>query len=348
MSEMSHEKSFEATPSRLERARREGDLPSAGDAVVFGAFAGGTLALALVASPAAGAAAAILTGATHMAPPDAGDAVLEIGAYVRLGWCALAPAVGSLAGAVAMQQIVGGRIALRFPRIDGARLNPVNGLKSIFSRETALAIAKSLAAGIALGCATAPVVITALVKTSRGASAWALAASISETMHRIAVAAIVVAVLFALLDVALQRARWRRRLRMDLDEVRRDLKENEGDPLLRSRRRTTHGALIRGSLERVREAAFVVTNPTHVAIALAYAPPRIAVPLVLVRAIDRGALLVKRRARELGIPIIEDATLARTLLAITQAGTAIPQVAYDAVARIVAALLRAGKISKAG
>ena len=132
---------------------------------------------------------------------------------------------------------------------------------------------------------------------------------------------------------------------MDFEELKRDLRQNEGDPLVRGRRRKAHGALLRGSLERVREAAFVVVNPSHVAIAMAYAPPRIAVPLVVVRAIDEAALAVKRRAGELGIPVVEDSKLARALFAATRAGAPIPRGTYDAVARIVAALLAAGKLA---
>ena len=94
----------------------------------------------------------------------------------------------------------------------------------------------------------------------------------------------------------------------------------------------------------MKEAAFVVCNPGHVAIALAYRPPEIAVPQVLVRAIDEAALEVKRRCRTLEIPIVEEIALARSLLATAEAGKAIPVPLYAAVAAVVAALMRSGSL----
>ena len=83
-----------------------------------------------------------------------------------------------------------------------------------------------------------------------------------------------------------------------------------------------------------------MTNPTHVAIALEYRPPEVAVPRVLVRAIDDGASEVKRLARELRVPIVENVPLARELLATTDVGDYIPPGAYAAVAAIVALRVR--------
>jgi flagellar biosynthesis protein FlhB len=134
---------------------------------------------------------------------------------------------------------------------------------------------------------------------------------------------------------------------MSFDEVKRDLKQSEGDPHVRNRRKQTHRGLLRGSITRLREAAFVVTNPTHVAVALEYRPPEVEVPRVLIRAIDAGAMLVKERARELGIPLVEDVALARALLASTQVGGSIPRGAYEVVARIVASLIRHGLLKAA-
>jgi flagellar biosynthesis protein FlhB len=131
---------------------------------------------------------------------------------------------------------------------------------------------------------------------------------------------------------------------MSFDELKRDHKQSEGDPLLRGKRRQRHRSLVRGPAAKLARAAFVVANPTHVAIALEYRPPVVAVPRVLVRAIDEGAREIKRRARELRIPIIENVTLARSLLASADVGEYIPPAAYVAVAAIVASLVREGAI----
>jgi flagellar biosynthesis protein FlhB len=132
-----------------------------------------------------------------------------------------------------------------------------------------------------------------------------------------------------------------RKLRMSFDERRREAKEQEGDPVTRGRRRSLHRALLRGSLARVSDAAFVVANPTHVAVALEYRPPDVPVPCVLVRAADAAAVRVRELAAERGIPVVENVALARALYRDARAGEAIPHAHYVAVAEVVAALARA-------
>jgi flagellar biosynthetic protein FlhB len=330
------DKPFEATPSRLERARREGDLPRSADAAAVGAFASALIAVALVSAPCAAAVRAALV--------DAVRGKISGGPYASLASYALLPALAAIGGAVATNVIVGGRLTLRAPALDLARLNPANGLKALLSRDAALNALKAVVAGAGVGAAASPAIGAAFGVAVRGGSGETLAQAAAQALVWSVGAGLAIAALFAAVDVALVRAKWRRNLRMSFDELKRDLKDEEGDQQLRGRRRKTHGALVRGSLGRIREAAFVVANPTHVAVALAYRPPEIAVPLVLIRAVDGGAQLVKERARALDIPIVEDVALARLLFAQTQIGSFIPRESYDAVARIVAVLLRPRKM----
>ena len=151
--------------------------------------------------------------------------------------------------------------------------------------------------------------------------------------------ALVAGMVSALCDLLGTRAAWRRRLRMTHDELRRDLREHDGDPQTRARRRRLHRFVLRGGLRAVRRASFVVVNPTHLAIAVRYAPPETPVPAILVRAADGGALRVKDLARQLGIPTIEDQMLARALYAHEALGP-IPPELYLAVAQIIAMLQR--------
>ena len=97
-------------------------------------------------------------------------------------------------------------------------------------------------------------------------------------------------------------------------------------------------------LRRVADAAFVVTNPTHLAIALAYAPPEEPVPRVLVCAADDLAARVRELARASDVPLVENVALARALFAQARAGETIPHGLYVAVAEVVAALSRAGAL----
>jgi flagellar biosynthesis protein FlhB len=331
------DKPFEPTPTRLARARREGELPRSPDASAVSAFAGAALGF--------GAAVGPCASATHAALADAAHGTVAAGPYAAIAVCAGLPALGAVAGAIAAHLLVAGGVTLRAPALDIRRLNPFAGFKTMLSREAALNAAKALVAGTAIAVAAWPAVAATFGGAARGGSPGLLAALVTAAFVRIVLAGLTVAATFAALDVAAGRAKWRRNLRMTFDELKRDLKQEEGDPQFRGRRRKAHGALVRGSLGRIREAAFVVANPQHVAVALAYRPPEIAVPLVLIRALDEGAQLVKERARALEIPIVEDVTLARSLFAQCRVDGFIPRDAYDAVARIVAALVHQHRLA---
>jgi len=328
---MASDKQFEATPQRLERARREGDLPRASELVALGAFAGGGFGCALAAAPLAALARAGIVSAVHRAPP----------AWFGLA-CALAllPGLGAASGGVLAFVAVQGRIGVRALKFDATRLAPQAGLRRMFSRETASGIARACVAGAALAAAFVPSAFDALDDLRGPASPERIAGTMLAAATRIVATALVAALLLGLLDLVLARASWRRRLRLNHAELKAELRRSEGDPLVRGRRRRAHGALVRGSLLRLREAAFVVVNPEHVAVALAYRPPEVSVPRVVVRARGEAALSVRRKARELALPIVAEPLLARALFSATEEGAYVPRELYEPVARIVAALLQ--------
>jgi type III secretion protein U len=150
---------------------------------------------------------------------------------------------------------------------------------------------------------------------------------------------------FAFADYAVVRRRWLQSLKMTFEEFKRDAKEQDGDPHTKSRRKQLHRTLVRGGIARTREASFVVVNPTHIAIALRYAPPAVPVPEILVRASDAAALDVRAIAERAGIPVVENVALARLLWRCGEAGRPIPAESFVAVATAIAALIRAGVLA---
>jgi flagellar biosynthetic protein FlhB len=334
---VSESKPFEPTQSRLERARREGDVPRASELGAVASLAGTAVVLAAALPYAAGAAQIALANAAR------GDT--SPGPYVTLALYATGASLCGTTLAVCATAAVTGGLHARFPEPNLSRLDPVAGIKRMLSRDAVLGGTRAAVTAAVAGCSLVPVVRDAFVVVLAGAAPPALGALALHAIERSVLCALAVGVAFGAGDALFERLKWRRRLRMTFDEMKRDLKANEGDPLIRSRRRAQHRALVRGAPSRLGEAAFVVTNPTHVAIALEYDPPEIAVPRVLIRAIDAGARLVKRRACDLGIPVVENAVLARTLLATTQAGAYIPIECYVAVAQIVAALQHEGALA---
>lgn len=330
------EKTFEATPRRIARARREGNLARSSEiaaAISFGAS--GLAVTALVPLLGSAAAKAIVQAASFTYGREFQTVLL----------LSLVPlATASLSGVVANLGQHGGLVFVSVgPKAE--RLNPIEGIKRTFSRET---IGHSLRATLAFACATfvtLPILSGCVSALVRSASLLQTADLIWLAARQCAFAIGAVGLIFAVAEYGVARAAWLRRLRMSFEERKRDLKEEEGDALARGRRRFLHRSLLKGGIGRINEAAFVVVNPTQLAVALAYRPPRIPVPEVLVQASDAAAARVRALAVAYRVPIIENVALARALYRDGRAGEPIPPALYVVVAEVVAGLIRSEAIA---
>ena len=338
MSDNGADKHFEPTQSRIERAKREGDLPRSGDLGGAVAFAGGLLGVLVCVPNLAGLVRAnILAVASNPLEPG-GTGEMLAGVFL---WAMLPIATSALSGSAAMLLQNGGLRAVAITwKLD--RLSPIEGCKRMLSREAVLAATRAM---VAVLCASAVIFpnLTRLLASSAGASsAQELAGLAWSSALRSAFVIALLAGLFGAVDFAVVFAKWRKKLRMSFEEVRRDHKEHDGDPTARGRRRSMHREISRSSFKSLEDAAFVVVNPTHIAIALQYRPPHVAVPRVLLRTADESAVRLREAAVEMKIPIVENISLARALYACAKAGDVIPQESYIAVAQVVAALTESG------
>ncbi|MDE2481672.1 MAG: EscU/YscU/HrcU family type III secretion system export apparatus switch protein [bacterium] len=339
MNAESGEKSFEATPQRIARAKREGDVARAQE---FGANAAFLAALlgTLACVPLLGANARLALAAAAR-----GEVPLGVCAAM-LAWALVPMACAAGAGAIGNVAQNGGlRFVAIAPKFE--RLSPVGGIKRMLSRSTLAHALRAFAAFAIAGGASIFVLRDVLGGALARTEPRAFAAIGWSGAVRVTVSAAAIGAAFALAEYGFARREWLRKLRMSYDELRREIKERDGDPLLRGRRRAMQRAFARGSIRRVNEAAFVLVNPTHVAVALAYAPPAIPVPTVLVRAADEAALRVRELAAAHRIPIVENVPLARALYRDGEVDRPIPHAHYVAIAEIVAALARAGVLEDA-
>jgi flagellar biosynthesis protein FlhB len=336
MSEDSGEKRFDATPARRERAKRTGNAARSHEAGAIAAFAGGLIGLtAAIPLASAGASEAVRAGTVH-----AGFAP-----YVALIAGAFTPALcaGICAVLVACAQTGGVRFApITF---SAGKLAPWPGFKRMFGAEAAVAAARACVAFVATGVCVAPIAFRAVAAASASSSPATAASAVFAGIVQTCWVAVACGALFALADFAVTRRRWLHSLKMTFDEFRRDAKDQDGDPHAKSRRKHLHRTLVRGGIARIAEASFVVVNPTHVAVALRYAPPAVPVPEILVRAIDAAALEVRSAAERAGIPVVEDIALARLLWRTGEAGRPIAPETFVAVATVIAALMRSGVLT---
>jgi len=143
------------------------------------------------------------------------------------------------------------------------------------------------------------------------------------------------------LDYAFQVWQFEQGLKMSRDEIKEETKQSEGDPLMKQRVRSFGRSLARRQMmQAVPKADVVITNPTHIAVALVYDPFKAPAPIVVALGQRKVAERIKAVAREHGIPCIENKPLARALLASARVGQMIPSELYIAVAEILAFVIR--------
>jgi flagellar biosynthetic protein FlhB len=145
----------------------------------------------------------------------------------------------------------------------------------------------------------------------------------------------------AALDYAYQRFEFGKEMRMTKQEVKEEGKAQEGDPQVKARVRSIQRRIAyRRMMQDVPTADVVVTNPTHIAVAIKYDTEEMSAPKV----VAKGAELIARRIREIalehGVPIIEDRPLARTLYGTVEVGEEIPEKLFQAVAQLLAYIYR--------
>ncbi|MEM6848440.1 MAG: EscU/YscU/HrcU family type III secretion system export apparatus switch protein, partial [Pseudomonadota bacterium] len=137
-------------------------------------------------------------------------------------------------------------------------------------------------------------------------------------------------------DLTYTRLKWRKDLKMSRREVKEEMKQSEGDPLVRARVRAAQkDRSRRRMLDRVPTATVVITNPTHYAIALAYERGVGGAPVVVAKGVDEVALRIRVLAGEANVPIVENAPLARSLYAEVEVDRMIPEAFYRAVAEVL-------------
>ena len=221
-----------------------------------------------------------------------------------------------------------------------SNLNPLNGFKRLLSLQAVVGLGRSLAKVLLVGLLTwrgLQDTASRLPTIDGSTDPRAMAGFLAEAMLNVGLPAAEVLLVLAVADYAYQRWMFSRRARMTKQEVKEEYKQQEGDPLIRShvRSRQRKMAQARRQLQDVPSATVVVTNPTHIAVALRY-ERGMASPKVVAMGADLIAERIKQVAREGGVPLVENVPLARGLFKSVQVGDEIPVELYQAVAEVLA------------
>ncbi len=342
------ERTEAATPRRRQEAREQGRVARSADLSSAVILLAAVLALYFLGrSYVAGMSAGTSGVLAHLAEID-GDADSLAGHFgsmagaVVLGFLPFLAVVVVAALGVNLLQ-VGFLFApeTMAPKLD--RIDPVAGFQRIFSSRSAVRLLGGLLKVAALG-----VVVLGTVWSERDSLLGLAARPFEEiagvgatSMFTVAIRATVVLLVLAILEYGYQRWQFERDLRMTRQELREELRRYEGDPRIRERRRVLQRRLaMQRMMQEVPRATVVVTNPTHVSVALRYEAGNSDAPVVTAKGAEDLALRIRETALEHGVPIVERPELARALYATVEVGRAIPMDLYQAVAEVLAYVYR--------
>jgi flagellar biosynthetic protein FlhB len=223
------------------------------------------------------------------------------------------------------------------------KLNPVKGIARVFSAKGLVEMLKALGKFLLLLGATLVVFVLFerdILTLGAYEPGYASRASVQVLLWGLLLLTGTL-VFIAALDVPFELWNFNRQLRMTRQEVREELKETDGRPEVRQRiRELQRDVAQRRMMQDVPKADVVITNPTHVAVALRYDETGGGAPTVVARGRDLVALQIRSVARAAEVPVFEAPPLARALYATTEIGQEIPRELYLAVARVLAYLLQ--------
>lgn len=331
------------TPARLNQAYKEGSVAVSRDIVMVAGFAAGAIALVSVGGQLTDSLINLVwTALTRVG--DGGkprDLLLLLGRPAALVGLVCAAAALAAGFATAVQTKFGWWWEMAGPKLD--RMFSGGRLKQMFNKEAlqnlGLTAVKFVALGAVLWWSLRDEFVTLPRMLHLGPDE--LLAAMFRPLAGSLVKVVTVLVILAGVDFALTKRRFTERLKMTKEEVKREFKDEEGDPAIKGRRRQRHREMMRGRVQsEVPKADVVVVNPTHIAIALRYKAGEDAAPRVIAKGKGDKAEKIRELAREHGIPIVENIPLARLLYRKVKVGRSVPAETFKVVAAILAFVYR--------
>ena len=219
-----------------------------------------------------------------------------------------------------------------------SKIDPIQGAKRIFSKQSLVELAKSIAKIIIVGWTA-----FSTLKNDFGRlipliyqEDIQILSFLGQISFKVAVRCCWVIGIIAILDYVYQKWEYEQKLKMSKQEVKDEYKQTEGDPMVKSRIRSIQREMARRRMmEEVPKADVVITNPVHLAIAIRFEPGKMTAPVIVAKGAERIAQRIKALAKENNVPIIEDRPLAQNLYKL-DLGEEIPAQFYQAIAEILA------------
>lgn len=335
-------KTEQPTPKRLLDARKKGQVPKSRDLtsvlelLVWGLLA--VLALGYAGQRLMGMTDAMLAAISQpfsqAAPALAGEALTTLLAITA---ACLIPVV--LVGVLTEFLQAGPVWSMEkmTPKIEN--MNPVEGIKRMFTMDNVIEVLKSIAKtalllfiGWMAVKALLPQVATMLLAGGAHDVGQALWAAVKPILGW----TLGIFLFVALLDVSYQRFSFMKKMRMSRRDILQEMKDSEGDPHIKQQRRQLAQEMSQRSAQQAaRQANVLVVNPTHVAIAIDYDRENCPVPCVAAKGEEHVARAMREAAEEAGVPIVRNEVLARDMLARAEEGEVVPSDLFDIIAEVI-------------
>ena len=336
-----------ATPKRIRKQRQEGNVPKSAELGKAVSLTGGMLVLSVWIGPMSESIKNIfrrfLVHSWEFDPNPQNVYILTQELMLEL--CKIImPILLFLAfvGFLAQRIQVGKLWTTKVFKFNWQRFNILKGLKQMmFSPQTVLRTIKSLLFAIILCLIPGWTIwqehenfLPMYYATTEGVAAYML-----QMAFKLASYALLPILAIAAFDVWQTRFAYREGMKMTKDEVKDEQKQAEGDPVIKNKQRQKMMQVVmQRMLQNVPKADVVVTNPTHIAVALRYNADEFPAPVVLAKGADHLAEKIKAVAREHNVPIRENVPLARALYKAVEIGDMIPEELYKAVATLLASI----------
>ena len=350
------EKTEAPSQQRLDKAREEGQVPQSRELSTFVGLMTGGAALWWMAGGMGQTLSEILRGSLQFSPGiarDSSQVLAQLSNQFYRAAFALAPflmlmVLATLASPMMLRGWLFSTKAF-FP--DFKRLNPLSGIKRMFSTQSLVELAKSMAKVGLLGVVAVWLIgsnLNAIFSLSMEAPSTAVR-HMGDLIGKIFLLVSGAMIFIVVLDLPYQLWSYANKLKMTKEELRQEAKESEGDPHIKARIRAQQREMARHRMmAEVPTADVVVTNPSHYAVALKYREGRMGAPRVVAKGADAVAARIRELAAENKVPLLEAPPLARALFRHTELGDEIPATLYAAVAEVLAYVFQLRHFQRVG
>ncbi len=341
-------KTEEPTERKLRKSREKGDVASSKEAgnvmAVLSLFAITAFVLPSVSAPLAGVFRNVLesAGQVHVGTDlsglrDLGAVSWKVlrGVGILLGPLMALMVIGALAGVALQGEVV---VASERLKPKWSKISPISGFKRLFSLAAFVEFFKNVTKVLLVGVIAGWVVLNAVgqIWQTQGLVPEMVTDFIRAEAARMLLITLALVSVIAVADILWKRFDHRRKQRMSMKEIKDEVKETEGDPLIRSKRMNIRRERARQRLaQAVPRATVVLTNPTHFAVALKYENGVDMAPVCVAKGADLLAARIRELAKENEIPMVENRPLARALHDVAELDRPIPVEHWEAVAAII-------------